>query len=173
MLQRKPDGTALDRTHSPLGYGFQWLINIGGYRLMKQLLAAVSALTLVLAFAGVAVAAPVSQHQAFAPMRPVGNSGVSGFAVLVERPQGGTHITVIATGLMAGHTYLSLYYSNHVCAIEPYDASDVIGGKPYVGLPGSIGTTHGNVDDDLDEINSVSVRDAATFQLLACANVHP
>jgi hypothetical protein len=28
------------------------------------------------------------------------------------------------------------------------------------------------VDDNLDEINSVSVRDASTFTLLACADLH-
>ena len=45
--------------------------------------------------------------------------------------------------------------------------------ESLIGNAAGVGTTNGNVDDDLDEINSVSVRDAPTFQLLACADVHP
>jgi hypothetical protein len=48
----------------------------------------------------------------------------------------------------------------------------VIGGI-YSANKGGVGTTEGNADDDLDEINSVSVRHAGDFKLLACANVHP
>jgi hypothetical protein len=35
------------------------------------------------------------------------------------------------------------------------------------------GVTEGVVDDDLDEINSVSVRVGSDLTLLACAEVHP
>jgi hypothetical protein len=74
---------------------------------------------------------------------------------------------------MPGHEYISLYYDHHVCELEPYSEDDVIGGGPYTANHEGIGTTHGNADDDLDEINSVSVRDASDFALLACADVHP
>ena len=102
---------------------------------------------------------------------PVGNSGVTGDVSLVQLPHGGTNILVVARGLTPGVDYLSLYYENHTCALEPYSQDDVIG--VYTANAAGIGVTHGKVDDDLDEINSVSVRRASDFALLACADVHP
>jgi hypothetical protein len=107
-----------------------------------------------------------------AQLHPVGGSGVSGFVNLRQRQSSGTHITVVAFGLTPGKTYVSLYYDNHVCELEPYSADDVVGGI-YTANRGTVGTTEGNADDNLAEINSVSVRRAGTFELLACANVHP
>ncbi|HEY7034950.1 MAG TPA: hypothetical protein VH482_26655 [Thermomicrobiales bacterium] len=101
----------------------------------------------------------------------VHSSGVSGFADLRQLSGGGTRINVVAFGLKPGANYLSLYYDNHVCALEPYSADDVIGGFYRANSVG-VGTTRGTADDDLDEINSVSVR-KADFTLVACANVHP
>jgi hypothetical protein len=115
--------------------------------------------------------ATAAQLFAQAPLRPVGGSGVMGQVVLVQLPTSGTDITVVAQGLVPGERYVSLYYDNHTCQLEPYSADDVIG--QFMGLPGGVGTVHGQVDDDLDEINSVSVRRASDFKLLACADVHP
>jgi len=109
------------------------------------------------------------EHHVNAILVPVGGSGVAGLVHLTAMPAGGTQISVVATGLMPGAAYLSLYYGNDVCAIEPYSASDVIG--HYIGRPSGVSMTLGEADDDLDEINSVSVRDA-DFNLLACAKVH-
>jgi hypothetical protein len=106
-------------------------------------------------------------------LAPVGDSGITGFVNLSERKQGDeTHIVVVAFGLKPGDEYISLYYDNHTCELEPYSEDDVIGGV-YVGNGGGVGTTQGNADDELDEVNSVSVRYAADFALLACADVHP
>jgi len=102
----------------------------------------------------------------------VNGSSVQGFADLRQIPNHmGTRITVVAFGLQPGNTYVSLYYSNHVCALEPYSVNDVIGGI-YTANAGGVGATIGNADDNLSEINSVSVRVAGTFALLACGNVH-
>jgi hypothetical protein len=78
---------------------------------------------------------------------------------------------VFAKGLKPGKRYVSLYYDNNRCHIEPYSEDDVIGG-PYTATPGGFGFTSGTADDDLDEIHSVSVRSAKSFKLLACARVH-
>jgi len=43
----------------------------------------------------------------------------------------------------------------------------------YTANAAGVGVTHGKLEDDLDEINSVSVRRASDFALLACADVHP
>jgi len=101
----------------------------------------------------------------------VGNSGISGIADLRQLSAGGTRILVVAFGLKPGADYLSLYYDNHVCDLEPYSADDVIGGI-YTANRVGVGVTRGIADDDLDEINSVSVR-KADFTLVACADVHP
>jgi hypothetical protein len=106
-------------------------------------------------------------------LSPVGDSGVSGLVHLTQLGnQNGTHILVVAFGLKPGNQYISLYYDNHVCELEPYSSEDVIGDN-YKANAGSGGVTRGNADDDLDEINSVSVRQADDFTLVACANVHP
>jgi len=105
-----------------------------------------------------------------AHLRPVGDSGVHGTVHLFQLPTEGTQIVVLAKGLKPGKRYVSLYYDNNRCALEPYSEDDIIGG-PYTALPGGFGFTTGIADDDLDEINSVSVRSAKTFKLLACARV--
>jgi hypothetical protein len=117
--------------------------------------------------------AAADEHHIKAALLPVGGSGVTGFVNLVQRPdEGGTRIMVVAFGMSPGSSHLSLYYENHTCQLEPYDPGDIIGGE-YTANAAGTGTTQGAVDDNLDDINSVSVRDAQTFNLLACANVHP
>ena len=134
----------------------------------------IATLALVALILPTARPAAADEHHVRVTLLPVGGSGVTGFVQLVQRPhEGGTHITVVARGMAPGSSHLSLYYENHTCEIEPYDPGDIIGGGPYRANAAGVGTTRGNVDDNLDEINSVSVRDAATFQLLACADVHP
>src|SRR5215211_6378791 len=137
-----------------------------------MLLAAVA--LIVVAASAVATAATTSQTQTTshieAHLKPVDDSGVHGTVHLFQLPTEGTQIVVLAKGLKPGKRYVSLYYDNNRCALEPYSEDDVIGG-PYTALPGGFGFTIGTADDDLDEINSVSVRSARTFKLLACARV--
>jgi hypothetical protein len=103
---------------------------------------------------------------------PVNGSSVQGIVDLQQFPNFmATQITVVAFGLQPGNTYVSLYYSNQVCALEPYSVNSVIGGI-YTANMGGVGATIGNVPYNLSYINSVSVRQAGTFALLACANVH-
>lgn len=105
-----------------------------------------------------------------AKLRPVNGSGVHGRARLRQIPGDGTRIQVKARGLKPGNRYLSLYYDNHRCALEPYSRDDVIG--RYTANHDGVGTTSGKADDKLKDINAVSVRNS-NFKLLACANVHP
>lgn len=137
---------------------------------MKRLIAGCTMLLLLMNTAGVAAA---GEHHIQRTLHPVGGSGVEGIVNLVQRPHnGGTHITLVAFGLQPGSQHISLYYDNHVCHLEPYSLDDVIGGI-YTANAGGVGTTEANVHDNLDEINSVSVRTAGDFRLLACADVHP
>jgi hypothetical protein len=108
-----------------------------------------------------------------ANLKAIGDSGVSGFVTLHQLSKGGTSIVVHANGLTPDTEYISLYYDNDHCELEPYSAEDVIG-DTYFPNPAGIGHTSGEADDDLDKINSVSVRLAGDFSLQACAKVvHP
>src|SRR5204863_9736874 len=56
----------------------------------------------------------------------IGDSGVSGRVQLEQLPGGGTNINIVAKGLIPGEDYLSLYYENHTCELEPYSEDDII-----------------------------------------------
>ena len=118
--------------------------------------------------AGVAMAS--TAHHVNATLLPIGGSGVSGRVELTALPKGGTLITVVAKGLHPGTNYLSLYYDNGTCEIEPYSADDVIG--RYTANADGEATVTSKLHDDLDEIHSVSVRLASDFSLQACAAVN-
>jgi hypothetical protein len=140
----------------------------------KALMLLATVALMVVAASAVAMAATPGETQTATHIRahlePVGGSGVHGTVNLFQLPTEGTEIVVFAKGLKPGKRYLSLYYDNDHCALEPYSEDDVIGG-PYTTLPGGFGFTIGTADDDLDEIHSVSVRSANNFQLRACATV--
>jgi hypothetical protein len=140
----------------------------------KALMLLATVALMVVAASAVAMAATPGATQTATHIRahlePVGGSGVHGTVNLFQLPTEGTEIVVFAKGLKPGKRYLSLYYDNDHCALEPYSEDDVIGG-PYTALPGGFGFTIGTADDDLDEIHSVSVRSANNFQLRACAKV--
>jgi hypothetical protein len=127
------------------------------------------ALVALMVVAASAVATAAQDH-AKSNLEPVGDSGIHGKVHLWQLSSGGTRILVQARGLTPGNEYISLYYDNPTCQIEPYSEDDVIGGTTYTANPGGNAHTSGVADDDLDEIHSVSVR-SADFELLACAKV--
>ncbi len=142
--------------------------NIKNKKLPLLLASALAVLFMMPALRAPNATASGSDHHIRVALVAVGGSGVSGFVNLVQRPhEGGTHIQVVAQGLQPGGQYVSLYYDNNTCTLP----GDVLGN--YTANAGGIGTTRGNVDDNLDEVDSVSVRDAATLELFACAAVHP
>jgi len=127
------------------------------------------ALVALMVVAASAVATATQDH-AKSNLEPVGDSGIHGKVYLQQLSSEGTRILVQARGLTPGNEYISLYYDNDHCALEPYSEDDVIGGT-YTANPSGNAHTSGVADDDLDEIHSVSVRSADTFELLACAKV--
>jgi hypothetical protein len=107
------------------------------------------------------------EHHVKADLVPNGDSGVSGFVQLTQLPHGGTNIHVVARGLQTGTTYASFYYESANCT-EP---ADLLG--TFTAEPSGTGTVDGKIDDDLDEVGSVSVRIGPGYgALLACATVH-
>lgn len=137
---------------------------------MKPLRITIALLSLLALLVGSAVSFAADRH-VNATLTEVGGSGISGRVMLTALPQGGTLITVSVTGLQPGTDYVSLYYENHTCELEPYSEDDVI--NRYTAGPGGRATFTKKVDDDLDEIHSVSVRlsQSAGFTLQACADV--
>jgi hypothetical protein len=140
----------------------------------KALMLLATVALMVVAASAVAAASTMEETQTASHVRThlesVGGSGVHGTVNLFQLPTEGTEIVVFAKGLKPGKKYLSLYYDNDHCALEPYSGDDIIG-DPYTALPGGFGFTSGTADDDLDEIHSVSVRSASSFKLRACAKV--
>ena len=107
------------------------------------------------------------EHHVKADLVPNGDSGVSGFVQLVQMPHGGTNVHVIAKGLRPGTVYSSFYYESSNCT-EPADPLGT-----FTANAGGVGVVHGKIDDDLDEVGSVSVRLGPGYgELQACAKVH-
>src|SRR5262245_17356871 len=112
-------------------------------------------------------AAANSEHHIKADLVANGGSGVSGFVQLTQLPHDGTNIHVQAKGLTPGVVYASFYYESNDCTAP----TDLL--RTFTANPAKEGTMDGKIDDDLDEVGSVSVRLRPGYlTLLACATVH-
>ena len=117
----------------------------------------------ILALALVGVAAAGDGHVK-APLEPVGGSGVTGTVQLQQLPKGGSNVHVVAHGLEPGATYTSFYYDDNQCQVGPEEVGT------YTANASGTGTTHAKIDDDVDEVGSVSVRTPDYSVLFACAD---
>ena len=123
-------------------------------------------LALLLAVA-IASTAPGADRHVMVPLVSSDNSGVTGFVELTQLPHGGTNLVVVAQGLQEGTQYTSFYYESSDCTSD----HDLFG--TITAGPGGHGEFHGKIDDDVDEVGSVSVRLGPDYgTLLACATVH-
>jgi hypothetical protein len=130
---------------------------------MKKLAASVALLMALLAGAAWAV----SEHHVNAKLVPNGNTGVSGQVELTQLPHGGTNVHVVARGLHPGTVYASFYYESPDCSAP----ADLLG--TFTAGDDGVGEARGKIDDDLDEVGSVSVRIGPGYGALqACATVH-
>ena len=126
----------------------------------------IAILALLLAVPG-AHAQPGAEHHVKAALVPNGSSGVTGFVQLTQLPHGGTNVHVVAFGLHHDTVYASFYYESADCT----GGHDLLG--TFTAEPSGTGTVDGKIDDDLDEVGSVSVRLGPGYgDLLACATVH-
>jgi hypothetical protein len=108
-----------------------------------------------------------TEHHIKANLAPEGGSGVTGFVELTQLPHGGTNIHIVARGLQAGTVYASFYYESPDCSAP----ADLL--ATFTGNTGGTGEVHGKIDDDLEDVGSVSVRLGPGYgTLLACATVH-
>jgi hypothetical protein len=134
-----------------------------------------SALVLLVVFLGVAVAgvSPASGVVAgeaiatptvkVASLEPVG-SGVRGLVLLAQRPQGGSFVLVVAFGLQPNTEYGSFYYDDNACQVDP----ELVGTFTSNRVGG--GFVSATIDEDVDEVGSISVRTPDYSTLFACAD---
>lgn len=123
-------------------------------------------LTLVLiALAATAIAG--TEKHINATLVTIGGSGVTGKVELTQMPHGGTLIHATAHGLHPGSVYVSFYYKSNDCSA----AHDLL--ATFTADADGVGSVTHKIDDDLDEVGSVSVRVGPDYgDLLACATVH-
>ena len=131
---------------------------------MKRILGVLAVLTLCVAASH--VHAQASEHHKRVKLETMNGSGISGWVNIVQLPQGGSNLVVTIQGLKSGDTYTSFYYESDNCT-EPADEF-----QTFTGTSTGTITIHGKIDDDLDEVGSVSVRVGPGYgDLLACADV--
>jgi len=127
---------------------------------------AIASLGLLLAVLVTTVVLGAEKHLTV-PLAPVEGSGVTGTVQITQLPHGGSNIVVVARGLQPGTVYASFYYERTDCSA----AHDLFG--TFTAGPGGEGEFHGKIDDDLDEVGSVSVRLGPDYgTLLSCAAIH-
>jgi hypothetical protein len=108
-----------------------------------------------------------NDHHVRADLVAPDGSHVRGFVQVTQLGKGGAEITVVAEGLDPGVQYSSFYYESADCT-EP---ADLLGN--FTDGDDGHGEVHGTIDDDLDEVGSVSVRLGPGYGTLeACAKIH-
>jgi hypothetical protein len=106
-------------------------------------------------------------HHVRADLVEVDGSGISGFVNLTQLPGGGSNLQVVVRGVRSGTAYASFYYESADCS-APADEF-----QEFQGATSGTAELHGKIDDDLDEVGSVSVRLGPGYgTLLACARIH-
>jgi len=125
----------------------------------------IAAAALALAIGAHAVLA--QDHHLKADLAPATGSHVTGYAQITQLPRGGAVLAVVARGLEPGQVYASFYYESTDCS-EP---ADLLG--TFTALPNGTGEVHAKIDDDIDEVGSVSVRIGPGYgTLMSCARLH-
>jgi hypothetical protein len=117
-----------------------------------------------LAFAALALTASAiaGDGHVKAALEPANDSGVSGFVQLAQLPEG-SNVHVVVHGLAPGQEVNSFYYDDTECSVDP----ELVGSITANG--GGTGSVHAKIDDDVDEVGSISVRIPPYSTLLACA----
>jgi len=115
----------------------------------------------------VSVAFAASDRHVRAPLEPNGGSGITGFVQLTQLPHGGSNLVMSISGLEPGSDYATFYYESTDCSApaDPFHA--------FTADDRGRATVQGKIDEDVDEVGSVSVRVGPGYgDLLACARIH-
>jgi hypothetical protein len=106
-----------------------------------------------------------------APLEDFAQSGVTGRVEATRMHRGGTLVTVKANGLRPGTPYVAQIHNNQVCDPEPFEETRVIG-RFTANSVGMVTLTR-KMTASLATIGSISVREVADGDLVACANLRP
>lgn len=121
----------------------------------------------IAAVLAVATAVHGEDQHVKADLIPANGSGVRGFVQITQLPHGGSNVHVQVLGLHPGTTYASFYYESRDCT-EPADLL-----QTFTPDANGNGQANGKIDDDVDEVGSVSVRIGPGYGTLqACATIH-
>lgn len=96
-------------------------------------------------------------------LEPVDHSAVHGFVVL-RQLQHGSFVAVLAFGLQPNTEYGSFYYTDGDCDENPEEVGTFASNSFGVGFVSAV------IDEDVDEVGSVSVRTPDYSVLFACAD---
>jgi hypothetical protein len=127
--------------------------------LLTAALLGVSAASVTAASAGTPVAGPVRM----ALLQPVSGSGVHGIVVLLPTNEG-SKVFVVVRGLQPNTEYGSFYYDDNACMVDP----EAVG--TFTSNSRGVGFIFADIDEDVDEVGSVSVRTPDYSTLFACAD---
>jgi hypothetical protein len=126
----------------------------------------VSVFIVLILVSALATALLGKEKEVRARLESIGGSGVSGFVQLTQLPHGGSNLRVHATGLDEGTEYSSFYYESDDCS-APADLLESFTADNENAM------VFGKIDEDLDEVGSVSIRLGPGYgTLLACAVIH-
>lgn len=116
---------------------------------------------------GAIVAVDAADRHVQAQLESVDDSGVSGVVTLTQLPNdAGAVLHVKVNGLEPGGTYTSFYYESADCS-APADEF-----KTFTADQNGNANLTGKIDEDIDEVGSVSVRLGEGYgTLLACAAI--
>jgi hypothetical protein len=87
-----------------------------------------------------------------ARLQPVDSSGVSGFVALRQLRGGGSRVFVLAFGLKPGTEYGSFHYDDNACMVDPEEVGTFTANASGIGFVTAV------IDEDIDEVGSISVR---------------
>ena len=111
--------------------------------------------------------AAASHSNLDAKLHEVDESGVTGRAMLVDLPAGGTLIVVNLAGLRPDKGYVIVRGGGGACDREGYDEDDAIG--TVIANASGRATVTEQVDEDPDELGSIAVWIDEEPALVACA----
>jgi hypothetical protein len=97
-------------------------------------------------------------------LQPVHHSAVHGLVLLRQLPHGGSLVAVLAFGLQPNTEYGSFYYTDGDCDENPEEVGVFTSNSFGVGFVSAV------IDEDVDEVGSVSVRTPDYAVLFACAD---
>ena len=132
---------------------------------MRKALLVVAVLAVALTGAASASGASIGHTDKIERLQPVHHSAVHGFVLLRQLQHGGSFVAVLGFGLQPNTEYGSFfYYTDGDCDENPEEVGTFVSNSFGIGFVSAV------IDEDVDEVGSVSVRTPDYSVLFACAD---